>query len=103
MGKPDEQPIEAELSQSFLDYYSLLRDAAASLPGTIDAAQGSVDVIQDQIKWGRLGFPPAAQEAELVYALDQALRERMDTGVGYLSVSVKTDRGANQLTVVNTR
>ena len=95
--------IEADLYQSFADYYSLLRDAAASLPKTVDAAQGAVDVIQDQIKWARIGFPPSAQEGELVSALDQALRERMDTGVGYLSVSVKTDNGTDQLTVVNTR
>lgn len=95
--------IEANLGQACADQYSLLRDAAASLPGQIESLQGTIDVVQDQIKWGRLGLPPAAQEADLVYALDQATRDRMSLGIGYLSVTTKTQSSNSQLDVVNSR
>ncbi len=95
--------IEADLRQACADHYSLLRDAAASLPAQIESVQGTIDVVQDQIKWGRLGLPPAAQEADLVYALDQATRDRMALGIGYLSVTTKTQSWNSQLDVVNSR
>jgi len=95
--------IEASLHKACDDYYVILRDVAASLPDQIEAVQGAIDVIQDEIKLGRLGLPPYAQEGELVRALDKANRERMDLGLGSLYVTMKTEKNSSQLTVIGSQ
>lgn len=95
--------IEASLSQACDEYYVILRDAAVSLPEQSSAVQGAVEAIQDQIKLGRLGLPPYAQEGELVRALDRASAERMELGLGRLSVTISSIKGISQLTVVHSQ
>lgn len=95
--------IEASLSQACDEYYAILRDAAVSLPLPANAVQGAIDAIQDQIKLGRLGLPPYAQEGELVRALDRASAERMDLGLGRLNVTMTAMKGSSQLTVVHSQ
>jgi hypothetical protein len=92
--------IEAALRKAYEDYYVILRDVAVSVPQQRDAAQGAVEAILDQIKLGRLGLPPHAQEGELVRALDRATSELHDLGRGYLYIINKTVKGGSQLTVV---
>ena len=98
-----EQEIEANLRQACQDYYAILRDVSISLPDQTSAVQGALDVIQDQIKMGRLGLPPSAQEGELVRALDQVERQYLSLGLGQTLVTVKTNTGSSQLTVVRSQ
>jgi hypothetical protein len=98
-----ERDIEASLRQACDDYYVIVRDAAVSLPSQIQAVQGTIDVIQDQIKFGRLGWPPFAREGELLRSLDMAARQRMDLGIGSLYVTVRTSNGNSQLAVVSSQ
>jgi hypothetical protein len=95
--------IEATLSQACQEYFLILRDAAISLPRQGEAVQGQMEAILDQIKMGRLGLPPYAQEGELVRALDQVERELMGLGLGRLYVTVKADNGSSQLTVISSQ
>jgi hypothetical protein len=93
---------EASLRKAYDDYFAILRDVAVSLPEEIDAAQGDVDVILDQIKMGRLGMPPSSQEGALLQALDNAVRWRLALGGNNLYVTTPRDNNNGQLTVVST-
>lgn len=98
-----ERDIEANLQDACDDYFVILRDAAISLPSQSEAVQGALDAIQDQIKLGRLGLPPYAQEGELVRALDRAVADRMNLGLGNMHVTVTTVKGISQLTVIHSQ
>jgi len=95
--------IEANLHKAFEDYYLILRDAGISLPGNVDAAQATVDIIQDQIKMGRLGMPPYAHEAELLSALADAWQQRINLGGVRLYITTTYGKSGTQLTVVGSQ
>jgi hypothetical protein len=98
-----ERDIEDSLSQACQEYYLVMRDAAVSLPQQTEAVQGAMDAILDQIKMGRLGLPPSAQEGALFRSLDEVERERMSLGFGQLYVTLKSESGSSQLTVISSQ
>lgn len=91
---------DASLRKAYDDYFAIMRDVAASLPEQVDAAQGDIDVILDQIKMGRLGLPPGSQESALLQALNNAVDWRQTLGGANLYVTTQKDNNTSQLTVV---
>lgn len=93
--------IQADLDAATHDYYLLLRDVAISLPTGDEAVQGAAEIIQDQIKVGRLGLPAGSQEALLLQDLAKAQQNTTLLGIASRSVvKLETAESASWLAVI---
>ena len=86
--------ISEEMRQAVSNMFLVRLAMAAGLPDPIDAAQARLDLLREQIMWGRNGLYPDYPENRLVAELAQATKDRIDLREDGLYVAVLSQQGS---------
>ncbi len=91
--------IENNVRQAMASYYLLRREMAAGLPDAVEAAQGRMDLLREEMMLGRLGLYPDYPENRLISELAQATKDRIDLREDGLYIAILSQEGRGLLVV----
>lgn len=91
--------VREDIRQATANYYLLRREMAVALPDPVDAAQGRVDLLREEMMQGKLGRYPQYPEERLISELAQATKERIDLREDGLYIAILSQEGKGLIVV----